>query len=319
MFGYTLLIMITVLFALNMGSSNFAASFAAAHGGGILSEKKARILFCVFVFTGAVFIGGPVTETLNSRIIPARLLETESVLIVIFSATTTILLANIIHVPQSTSFVTVASISGVGIYYRQVFGSMLLYLFAFWLLFPLLGYILSFLLGKIIYPPRKGNFRIYEKLVNHQDRLKIFVIAASCYNAFSVGANNVANAVGPLLGTGIFDKLTGLLLISPLFGAGSFIFQKSLRTTGEKIVPLGVLTATIICIVTGTLMIIASLWGVPQSFAMIKIASVTAIGGLKNGHRMTFSNPSARKTYITWIVSPAISFCLSFALMALSH
>ncbi len=311
--------MITVLFALNMGSSNFAASFAAAHGGGILSERKARVLFCIFVFSGAVLMGEPVSETLNSRIIPVQLLNAESVLIVIFSATTTILLANIIHVPQSTSFVTVASISGVGIYHRQVFGSILLYLLAFWILFPLLGYIFSFLLGKIIYPPRKGNFRIYEKLVNHQDRLKNFVIAASCYNAFSVGANNVANAVGPLLGTGIFDKVTGLILISPLFGAGSFIFQKSLRTTGEKIVPLGILTATIICIVTGTLMIIASLWGVPQSFAMIKIASVTAIGGLKNGHRMTFSNPSTKKTYITWIVSPAISFCLSFLLMALSH
>lgn len=317
MSGYLFLMIVAVIFALNMGSSNFAASFAAAHGGGIISLRKARVLFCIFVFLGAVMIGEPVAETLKCRIIPEELLSTQNVIIVIFSATATILFANIMHVPQSTSLVTVSSIAGVGLYHRQVFGSIFIYLLAFWIMFPVFGYFLSLLLGKIVYPPRGGNFRIYEKLVNHQNRLKSFVIVASCYNAFSVGANNVANVAGPLMGTGFLGKISGLVLISPIFGAGSFLFQKSIKTTGEKIVPLGILTATIICIVTGTLMIIASIWGVPQSFAMIKIASVMAIGGLKNGHRMTFSNPSTKKTYITWIVSPAVSFSFSFLLMVL--
>ncbi len=302
-----------------MGSSNFAASFAAAHGGGILSKRRAQLLFCLFVFLGAVLVGRPVTETLSGKIIPSQLLTTQSVLIIIFSATFSIWIANVIHVPQSTSFVTVASIIGVGVYSHQVYSSTFLYLLFFWILFPIVGYFLSFFLGKIVYPPRRGNYWIYEKLVNHQDRLKSFVILASCYNAFSVGANNVANAVGPLVGSGLLNKTLGLVLISPIFGIGSFIFHKSLKTTGEKIVPLGVLTATIICIVAGTLMLIASLWGVPQSFVMIKVACVMAIGGLKNGHKMTFSNPTTKKTYITWAVSPIIAFGLSFLLTAMLH
>jgi sulfate permease len=134
-----------------------------------------------------------------------------------------------------------------------------------------------------------------------------------------VGANNVANAVGPLVGSGLLDKTLGLALISPVFGIGSFVFHKSLKTAGTKIVPLGVLSATIICVVTGTLMIIASLWGVPQSFVMIKVACVMAIGGLKNGHKMTFANPATRRTYITWAVSPIIAFSLSFLLTGIFY
>ena len=63
MFDHFLLIILATLFAVNMGSSNFAASFAAAHGGGILSKRRAQLLFCTFVFLGAILIGKPVTDT----------------------------------------------------------------------------------------------------------------------------------------------------------------------------------------------------------------------------------------------------------------
>ncbi len=298
-----------------MGSGNFAASFAAAHGGGVISKRRAQILFSVFVLLGAVLIGKPVAVTLSSRIIPQELFDGKSVLIIIFSAASSMFLANSLHVPQSTSLVTVASVAGVGFYHRQIYVSSILYLFRFWVLLPIAGYFLTLLLGKVIYPPRRGNFWIYEKLSNHQERLATFVIIASCYNAFAVGGNNVANAVGPLVGAGLVDKGLGLLIISPIFGVGSLLFNKSLKATGEEIAPLGIMTAAIISVVTGTLMIIASVCGVPQSFVMIKVASLTAIGSLKNGPKFTFSRPTTRKIYLTWFIAPVIAFAVSFLLM----
>jgi sulfate permease len=140
------------------------------------------------------------------------------------------------------------------------------------------------------------------------------VIAASCYNAFSVGTNNVANAVGPLSGAGIIGETVGLLLIAPIFGLGSFLFSEPLKTVSERIVPLGLLTAPIVCLVTGTLMIGASLFGVPQSFVMIKLTSVFAISGLKNGHKLTFLNPVTKKTYLTWLTTPTIAVIISYLL-----
>lgn len=317
MIKYYILILLVILFALNMGGSNFAASFAAAHGGKIISKRRAQILFTIFVFLGAILVGQPVTQTLGTKIIPRGDISFEIVLIILISAIVSLFIANLLHVPQSTSLVTVGSILGVGLYFQNVYTKTFLYLVPFWILLPVAGYALTYFLGKVVYPPRESNFWIYEKLVNHKERLKVFIIAASCYNAFSVGANNVANAVGPIAGAGIVDKTVGLALIAPLFGLGGLVFHGSLRATSHKIVPLGLLTATIICIVAGTLMIIASILGVPQSFVMIKVACVFAISGLKNGHKLTFNNPTTKKTYLTWIITPIIAIIVSYLLTAL--
>ncbi len=313
------LILLVILFALNMGGSNFGASFAAAQGGKILTKKRAQLLFIIFVFLGAIFVGRPVTQTLSNRIIPAELIRFDTVLIILISATVSLFIANLLHVPQSTSLVTVGSILGVGLYFKDIYSKTFLYLVPFWILLPVIGYVLTYLLGKVVYPPRKTNFWVYEKLVNHRERLKAFVIIATCFSAFSVGANNVANAVGPLAGASIVDKTLGLAIIAPIFGLGGLVFAGSLKTVSEKIVPLGLLSATIICLVTGTLMIIASIYGVPQSFVMIKVASVFAISGLKNGHKLTFSNPIAKKTYLSWIITPIIAVIISFLLTGVRY
>ena len=314
MIRYSILALLVIFFALNMGGSNFGASFAAAHGGKVLTKKRAQLLFIIFVFLGAVFIGRPVSNTLANKIIPHEYLKLDVVLIILASATVSLFLANRLRVPQSTSFVAIGAIAGVGLYFKNLCTENFLYMLPFWVLLPIIGYLLTFFLGKIVYPPRKSNFWIYEKLVNHKDRLRKFVIVASCYNAFSIGTNNVANAVGPLMGAGLMSGMLGLLFIAPVFGLGSIMFHESLNTTGEKIVPLGLFSATIICFVTGTLVIIASVFGVPQSFVMIKVAAVFAISGLKHGQRTTFANPIARTTYLTWIITPIMAVTTSYVL-----
>ena len=70
MIEYLFLIGIAAFFALNMGGSSFAASFASAYGSKVVSRKKAQLLFAIFVFLGAVIVGQPVARTLGSRIIP---------------------------------------------------------------------------------------------------------------------------------------------------------------------------------------------------------------------------------------------------------
>lgn len=319
MMAYGALIIVSILFAVNMGGSNFGASFAAACGSKILTPKKAQYLFVICVFLGAVLIGQPVAETIGSDIIPTHFLNINTVLIIFISVTICLYTANLLHVPQSTSMVTVFSVLGVGLYFKAIYIKTFLYLVFFWILFPVVGYGLTYFLGRMVYPPRKSNFWIYEKIVNNQKRLKLFVILSSCLNAFSVGTNNVANAVGPLLGANLIGKTVGLACIAPVFGLGGFIFHGSLRTVSEKIVPLGLLTASIISLVTGTLMVIASLCGVPQSFVMIKLASVFAISGLKNGHASTFNHPITRKISITWMVMPLVALIISFVLTGIRY
>jgi len=316
---YSILTIFVVFFVITMGGSNFGASFAAAYGSKIIEKKRAQLLFCLFVFLGAVLVGNPVSNTLGSKIIPVGLMDTNIVIIIMFVSSVSMLIANLLHVPQSTSLVTVFSIAGAGFYFKQIYTDTILYMLSFWILLPAIGYILSYMLGKLVYPPRKENYWIHEKIVHHGDRLKVFVLIASCYNAFSIGTNNVANAVGPLAGAGIITHKLGLIALAPLFGIGSLAFHSTLKKTGQKIVPIGILSATIICIVTGTLMIIASCFGIPQSFVMIKVACIIAISSLKDGHKVTFANSSTKKTYISWIVMPIIAFISSFAMTSILY
>ena len=310
---------LAVFFAVNMGGSNFAAAFATSYGGKFLTRRQAGALFVGFVVLGAVLLGRRVSLTLGEGIIPAGLIDARAVMIIFLSAGLSMFVSNMAHIPQSTSFVTVASIAGVGAYFRQVNMATIYYLIPFWVLLPVLSYALTYFITGYIYPPRKRNYWVYERFVNHQDKLRKFVIAANCYNAFSVGTNNVPNVVGPLLALGSLGLTPLLLGLAFIYGLGGLIFKGGLKTTGTKIVPMGILTATVISCVSGTLMIVASLLGVPQSFVMLKVGAIFAVSSLKEGRQETFGHPLARKTLYTWTINPVITFFFSYALTALLY
>jgi sulfate permease len=278
-------------FAVNMGASSFAASFATACGSGAITLQKARWLYIILILSGAVLFGSEVSHTLSKGIIPATLIDTNALLIILFAASLSLFTANLMHIPQSTSLSTIAAISGVGAFYSQVAISKINYLVICWVLSTVLSFVLIYITTSYIYPPRKRNFWIYERLVNHRERLAWFVILTSSYNVFSQGSNNVPNVVGPLVAAG---------------GA--------MKTTSEKIVPLGLLTATIINFVSGTITLVASKFGIPQPAVIIYTMAVYAIGSIKNGPTITMGNPLTKKTFFTWCINPVITFTLSYVL-----
>jgi len=225
---------LALFFSVNMGASNFGVTFAAACGSKAITPKRAQALFALCVVAGALCLGREVTSTLEGGIIPAFIITPKVCIIILFSAVLSIFISNILQVPQSTSLVTVAALMGVGLYFHQVMWKNILWMLPFWIFLPVAGYFLTYFIGKMIYPPRKVNFWIYEKLVNHKSRLKAFVIFSSCYNAFSVGTNNVANVVGPLVGSEMIAPVIGLLVMAPFFGVGSVLFPGALKTSSER-------------------------------------------------------------------------------------
>jgi len=315
---------LAIFFALNMGGASFAASFAASYGGKILSKKKASLYFILFVILGAVIFGKNVSLTLGEELIPSELLGPKSIMVIFLAAGLSMFISNVMNIPQSTSLVTVAAIAGVGAYWGQLSVKTIYYFMPFWILLPVISYVLTFFVAGYVYPPRKKNFWIYQKFVNQKNRLRQFVIVASCYNAFSVGTNNVANVVGPFVGwgqvpwerffQGSYSLVQLLLIFAVVYGLGSLIFAGPIKTAGQKIVPLGLLTASIISLISGTLMIIASCFGIPQSFVMLQMAALFAIATLKEGPDVTFNSSIARRTFYTWTINPVITFCVSLGL-----
>ena len=317
MAGTLILILVVIFFAVNMGGSGIAPSFAAAYGGKLIRKKNALILFGIFVILGALALGKNVSLTLGKNLIPGEFMSFDVALIVLISAALSLFLANILKIPQSTSQVTVGAIVGAGLYFKHLnLATLSVKILPMWVILPLASYILTFLLYRNIYPPEHDNLHIYQKIFSNEKKIRLASLVASCYVAFAIGSNNVANAVGPLFGAGLISVNLGLFLISPLFGVGAGILGKGpLETAGKEIVPLGLVSSTLVSFVTATLLIFASFLGIPQSLVQLNLAAIFAISCLKNGHRHTLGHHIAQKTFFVWALTPLLSVLLSYFLL----
>lgn len=302
-----------------MGASGIAPSFASAYGAKLIRKRSALILFGFFVILGAIVLGRNVAMTLGKSLLPKEIMSFDVVLIILASATLSLFLANILKIPQSTSQVTVGAIVGAGLYFGQINLKALCFkILPMWVILPLVAYILTLLIYRLVYPPKHNNFHIYEKIFANEKNLKISTIVVSAYVSFAIGTNNVANAVGPLFGAGLINITTGLLVIAPFFGIGAFLMGKGpLDTAGKEIVPLGLMSGTLVSFVTATLLIIASILGIPQSLVQLNLASIFAISCLKNGHKCTWDHNIVKKTFFVWIITPLLSVITSYLLLNL--
>ena len=319
MIKYIFLTILVVFFSLNMGASGIAPSFASTYGGRLIKKKNALVLFAIFVILGAVTLGKNVTLTLGKGLLPQEFVSFNVALVILGAATVGLFLANILKIPQSTSQVTVGAILGAGMYFKHLNQkTFFLKILPMWIILPLLSYVLTWLIYRKIYPPEHDNLHIYQKLFANEKKLKVSALVASCYVAFAIGTNNVGNAVGPLFGAGILGVNLGLILVSPVFGVGALALGKgTLETAGKEIVPLGLFSSTLVSFVTATLLIFASLLGIPQSLVQLNILSIFAVSCLKNGHRCTLDQRLTKKTFLIWAVTPLISLALSYLLLSL--
>ena len=310
-----LIIGIVIFFAMNMGGSGIAPSFGPAYGAGIVSRAKAAALFSIFVILGAIAFGGRVTKTISTGFISKELFTPEVALVILFSAALSLFIANILRVPQSTSWVTVFAVVGAALHFGDLNWITVGHMVALWMVLPFIGFLLSLLFFRLIYPPRAGNFWFYEKSHSWENQIKLIALASSCYVAFAIGANNVANAAGPLAGANIISPFLGLLIIAPLFGLGAFaIKDRTMKTVGKEIVPLGILTSSVISFITASLLIVASVFGFPQSLVQLNTLAILAIGTIKHDQILAVGEAAVQKTFFVWLIAPILAGSLSYLL-----
>ena len=161
---YIILISAVIFFALNMGGSGIAPSFASVYGARLISREKAVALFAVFVVLGALAFGSRVAKTLSSGLLPGQFFTPQVALIILGSAAISLFIANALKVPQSTSWVTVFAVFGAALHFNGLNLATTFQMVGLWLVLPLIGFILTFIFFRGIYPPRASNFWFYEKV-----------------------------------------------------------------------------------------------------------------------------------------------------------
>ncbi|MDB9775906.1 inorganic phosphate transporter [Vicingaceae bacterium] len=318
--------------SINMGASGTSTAFAAAYGAYVIKKKWIPILFGIMVIIGAFLGGKEVSLTLGEGILPPELFTPIYTSVILFVIAISLFGANLMGVPQSTSQTTVLAIAGGAAALGKLNTDKLLYeIIPMWFILPFVGFTLTYIISKWIFPHIKtksleGDF----EHIREYKGLKTALIISSLYVAFSVGANNVANAAGPIASLffnefGVVEingwsvSMICLLIAAPLFGFGSYLLGfKITRSAGKEIVKITPFYATIIGIIVASLLFYASITqGIPSSLVQLNGACFIALSMTKSGRKLTLSNKTVRRFLSVWMVAPAFAFLVTYLLTLL--
>lgn len=235
--------------------------------------------------------------------------------------------------PSSTSQSTVLAIAGAALALAGLNTHKLVYeIIPTWFILPLIAFAIMYLILKYAMPFVKSTAvnTAFHKLNQHKG-LRALLILSSLYVAFSIGANNVANAAAPIASLTAneigADDLANFLpiiilsvpIVAPCFAIGSSLMgHKVTESTGKGIVSVSPFQATLIAIIVATLLLLASMTkGIPTSLVQLNGAAFIALSISKNGWRETFSNKTVKRFFSVWAVAPLIAFLLSYLLIEL--
>jgi len=331
LFSHLLLPFVIAMFlAITMGGSGTAPSFSVAYGANLIRKNLIPGLFGLMVFAGAIVAGKNTSVTIGKDILPSDMMTYGLVSIILLSVTISLLFANIVGIPQSTSQSTILAVTAPALYYNTLNTSKLFIdIIPTWFVLPLISFAVCFLIGKYIYNPiRRRGYFMSAKTHNHPI-LQVLVVAMSLYVAFSIGANNVANAAGPIASMTLNEMdikptqenftiilLLSTLIIAPNFAIGASVFgNKIMQNTGKEIILFGRIEAIIIAFVTASLLLLASVVkGVPTSLVQLNVGAILGIGVAKLGAKNIFRKTEVNKFFIIWLIAPIISFSISYLL-----
>src|SRR3990172_1033407 len=97
--------------AFNIGAGNAGVPLSTAYGSGALSKRKALLLSALFVFLGAIILGGKVINTLSNDIFTETPKPTFAILIIAPLVTLiTLLIANVVKIPISSTHIVTSTL-----------------------------------------------------------------------------------------------------------------------------------------------------------------------------------------------------------------
>ncbi|MDX8365817.1 anion permease [Cytobacillus sp. IB215665] len=307
---------VAILFALNIGASGAAASMGVAYGSGVISKKNiALVISGIGVFLGAALGGGEVVKTIGTEIVPASIINVHIAISILAAATISLFIANILGIPLSTSEVTVGAVVGVGIAFKALMFDTLIIIMLFWIVTPLVSFTITLLFGKLV--KRVESKQGFLQSKKWKTILAVLVVVTGFLEAFSAGMNNVANAIGPLVGAELIPLQSGIILGGLFIGIGAIVLgRRVIETNGKKIVRLSLLQGSVVSGTGATLVFIASIFGLPVPMTQVTTSGIIGIGIAEQG-RGLLKKRLIKKLLLVWIVSPVFALAVSYGFIKL--
>ena len=292
-----------------LGSNDSANVFGTAVATKIVTYRTAILLTSAFVILGALIEGEKCFATLRdlSNLTP------KDAFWAALSAGITMFVVTYLSLPSSTSQAIVGAILGVGMISGIPDFSSLYKIVVCWVLTPVGGIIISFMLYhlvgyfflRFIISPQKRSFFIFWGL-----------IFAGCFGAYALGSNNVANVTGVYVGSGLLTPFEGALLGSLSIASGTLTYsRKVMMTVGRGITPLDEYAA-LIAVLSGAITVeIFTQVGVPVSSSQAVVGGVIGVGLVKGVS--TVNKRTVIEIGIGWLSTPISAGIISYVLLSL--
>jgi PiT family inorganic phosphate transporter len=220
-------------------------------------------------------------------------------------------LATFFRIPTSTSQAIVGGVVGIGLAVgAEIDFSKFIVIAESWVICPILVMALAF---GLMYSVIKILQRFKTKSLLFQQAFGWLAILSACYVAYSMGANNAGNAVGPIANLDILHPKLLLLIggISIALGAATY-GKKVADTVGKGITPLDIPGAFVAQVSSAFGMHLFSMLGIPVSTSSAIVGAVVGVG-LVRGLR-AISKRTIFTILIGWVLTPTLAAGTSFLL-----
>ena len=293
----------------SLGSNDSANTFGTAVFSHKIRYRTAVVLCAVFVIVGAVLEGGRGMRTLGGLVEQTR----NSAFVASLAAGLTVTLMTVLKLPVSTSQAVVGAIIGIGLVRRTGDYSGLFRVVVAWVATP----IGAMIAAMILYPLLGRLLEVARLNIFSRDLLvKWGLIAAGCYGAYALGANNVANVSGVYVQTGQLTELQAALLGGGSIALGALTFSRNVMVTvGKKLVRLDPFSAFIAVLSMATVVHFFAKVGVPVSTSHGIVGAVLGLGLLKG--MQTIRARTLLWIVFGWLGTPSIALVMAYFTFAL--
>jgi PiT family inorganic phosphate transporter len=277
-------VIVAAFVGFNIGGSSTGVAFGPAVGSGSLSKLLAAGLMTFFALLGGATVGTEVIQTMGGRIVPSDMFTLAASVTILFFVGLSLLISNLFGVPASTSMTAVGAIAGLGVATGTIDWATMGEIVTWWLFAPIIAFWVCAMIGRYLYPHLAARFTLESpgEETDLRERIgMVLVVVIACYMAFSAGASNVANAVGPLYGGRVFGEafLPYVLLGAGAIGLGAFtIARRTLDTVGNDLTDLPILAALIVEVVSASIITFLSVIGIPASLAVSATMCIVGLG-----------------------------------------
>ena len=326
------LVVVALLFAWSMGAHYTGAVMGMPHASHAIRIWPALITMAILTIIGATLASGGVQTTVGLDIVDAHTVTIVAATIMVLSAAILTTVYTYYKIPSSTIQIFVFSIVGTGLAaHIAIHWNTILHLAVLWVLAPVVALVLGFIFTHVfdlVVPPSEAA--VETRLVAGRDKettavkslsaaaraLPTCLVLVGCAASFTLGANDVSNAVGVFSMVNLTTTTIAGLLGGVAMAVGALTWgQGILKRVAFDVVKTDLSMASAAQMVQALVVLAAVSQGLFTSMNQALIGAMTGTG-LARGND-TIRWPVVRGIVTGWAVGPLSGITTGFVLYSI--